>query len=353
VADATAVYAAANTQRNIAIAVAIVLAVGWLLFVIAANAGRSPSESKAEIELAPNRKVPPSDNDLEGPRLERVLGWGVVSLALLALGLPLYQLAEPGRQAGAERGFDNRAVKRGEALFTEGFDCAGCHGPEGVGGSTSYTLTDAETGEISQVTWQAPALNTVLLRFNPDEVRDIIIYGRKNTPMPAWGVEGGGPMNDQQVDDLVAYLMSIRVSPEEARKQSAEQLAAARRAPGNEGKGDGELLFQLHCARCHTMGWSYQGEGHPPGVQGGGAFGPNLRDGVTVRQFPRIEDHIDFLAAVEAIDRGEYEGVEVAVGSDAEEAYGVRGEGSGRMPGFGLMLTEEQIRAIVEYERGL
>jgi mono/diheme cytochrome c family protein len=46
-----------------------------------------------------------------------------------------------------------------------------------------------------------------------------------------------------------------------------------------------------------------------------------------------------------------------------EKAYGTRGIGSGRMPGFGDrgegedhvtgQLTEAQIRAIVEYERSL
>ena len=35
------------------------------------------------------------------------------------------------------------------------------------------------------------------------------------------------------------------------------------------------------------------------------------------------------------------------------QAYGVHGQGTGRMPGFAQMLTEEQIQAIVEYERNL
>ena len=35
------------------------------------------------------------------------------------------------------------------------------------------------------------------------------------------------------------------------------------------------------------------------------------------------------------------------------EQYGQRGIASGRMPYFGDMLTEEQIKAVVDYERGL
>jgi mono/diheme cytochrome c family protein len=62
-----------------------------------------------------------------------------------------------------------------------------------------------------------------------------------------------------------------------------------------------------------------------------------LIDGVTLRQFPDVLKHLEFVTG----------------GSDFEKAYGARGVGTGRMPGFGQMLSEAQIRAIVEYERSL
>jgi mono/diheme cytochrome c family protein len=106
---------------------------------------------------------------------------------------------------------------------------------------------------------------------------------------------------------------------------------------------DGAALFDAFCARCHTKGWSY-GE---PDVQGGGALGPNLTNGDTLRQFPDLQSMLDFITS----------------GSQFEKPYGVRGVGTSRMPGFGDrgegdlkvtgQLTEAQIRAIVEYERTL
>jgi mono/diheme cytochrome c family protein len=33
--------------------------------------------------------------------------------------------------------------------------------------------------------------------------------------------------------------------------------------------------------------------------------------------------------------------------------YGLNGQGSGRMPGFGSLLTDEQIEAVVQYVRSL
>jgi mono/diheme cytochrome c family protein len=87
------------------------------------------------------------------------------------------------------------------------------------------------------------------------------------------------------------------------------------------------------CARCHTKGYSYG----DPQVTGGGAFGPNLTGGSSIRQFPNKQDMIEFLK----------------VGSEYGKRYGEQGQGSGRMPGFGAIYTDEQLKAIVEYVRGL
>jgi hypothetical protein len=73
---------------------------------------------------------------------------------------------------------------------------------------------------------------------------------------------------------------------------------------------------------------------------GGGAFGPNLTGGVTRRQFPDEELMLEFITN----------------GSEFGKPYGTRGQGGnegGGMPGFGRVLTPEQIEAIIEYERGL
>jgi mono/diheme cytochrome c family protein len=43
----------------------------------------------------------------------------------------------------------------------------------------------------------------------------------------------------------------------------------------------------------------------------------------------------------------------VSEGSVNGAGYGRQGQGSGKMPGFGALLTDEQIEAIVEYVRGL
>ena len=124
---------------------------------------------------------------------------------------------------------------------------------------------------ISVVDWRAPALNTVLLRYSREEVTFILTYGRPGTPMPAWGVLGGGPLNPQQVQNLIDYLETQQVTPEEAQANAEEAVARYLDAEFEDGdpvfESEGEALFNLGlldnfaggayaCARCHTAGWS-------------------------------------------------------------------------------------------------
>jgi mono/diheme cytochrome c family protein len=54
-----------------------------------------------------------------------------------------------------------------------------------------------------------------------------------------------------------------------------------------------------------------------------------------------------------AVD-GEFVRGQLPTGDRAKGAkYGTQGQGTGRMPGFGNMLTDEQIAAIAEYVRSL
>jgi mono/diheme cytochrome c family protein len=341
--------------------IGLILAVGWLVYAMF-NARSARRELGAEIELAPNRRPYYSDEELEGKRLELVQFVGVLLLIVIVIGLPLYWVFEPSRQAGARDAAQRQLAGWGAELFAPtadgGFNCAGCHGGmNATGGSAPFSITDAATGEVRSVSWRAPALNTVLYRFSAEEVRYIITYGRPGTPMSAWGLDGGGPLNAQQVDSLIAYIASIQVTREACDQSEADdpncptghlptamqqQIEQAARQSVEDGtaKSYGEALFNLElasgaysCARCHTSGWSYG----DPQESGQGGLGPNLTGGSTNAHFPDVAEMEDFVS----------NGTENGVG------YGEQGQGSGKMPGFGRLLTEEQIAAIVEYERGL
>ena len=57
------------------------------------------------------------DEVLEGPRLERLLTWGLVASFASAVFIPAYWLPEGPRQEAFQERFDHEAVERGELIF--------------------------------------------------------------------------------------------------------------------------------------------------------------------------------------------------------------------------------------------
>ena len=204
--------------------VLLVLTGGWASSSCTSSAVRAHATTPGgEVELAPNRKPYYDDDVLEGTRLDAVPRWAFVMLIIIAIGLPVYWLREPvRRQEPASTGAPSTSSTRPpsgarscssprpatEPTPREPTSAAPTATvPEGVGGVASYVITDPAPGRPpNQVQWAAPALDTVVLRFRPDERAHDPRLRPANTPMPAWGVEGGGAMNEQQIDDLVEYL---------------------------------------------------------------------------------------------------------------------------------------------------
>lgn len=370
---------------SVVLFLAIVIGIGYAV----ANIKNSRAEVGSEIELAPNRRPYLSDEELEGPKLTRTLTMGMIGMLVLAITLPLYWLAEPGRQAGAIKNVEAKFISRGSQMFAPtaagGFNCSFCHGGmDAEGSSVTYTITDSTGAYVRTVNWYAPALNTVLLRYSRAQVEYVLTYGRPFSPMPAWGIAGGGPLNAQQIQNLVDYLETIQITPAASQKQVKDELAKMRTLKNADGSlrypksvPDGELLFNLGyddgfaggayaCGRCHTSGWSE----HDKTADGTGAMGPALRDGDTLQRFP-----------------GSVEGPTqqrdfICLGSQVGKLYGLNGQGTGRMPGFcqtpeeypdpqstgevgvqkkaasdpatvGGMLTQKEVEEIVAYERSL
>ena len=380
---------AASTVTTIGAVIAVLVGIGAIVFLVA-NLRASRPEIGSEIELAPNRKPYLNDEELETTRLNRTLRWALVLLVICSVAIPLYWLAEPSRQSGAIEEFERVFATRGEERYVEGSQCQNCHGPEGVGGVAPYTITDSDNQFVATVQWRAPALNTVLLRFSREEVTYIINYGRPFSPMVGWGASvNKGPLNEQQISNLVDYLATIQLSPDEAREEIGTELAVELGLLSEEDTGDpdavdaaieqidysdpqvGELLFNLgrdtsfaggaySCGRCHTRGWSINPD--PETIEptdadlsdyvgfpdGSGALGPNLTGGLIPRQFASVDELVEF----------------ISTGSVDGEPYGNNGIGSGKMPSFGDdpnteevegdgMMSEEMIRAIADYEANL
>ncbi|MPZ86623.1 MAG: c-type cytochrome [Nitriliruptorales bacterium] len=246
-----------------AIAIGILVLAGILVIVLlTTNANRRRRRLE---DVPPGMRPAYSDEELERSVLERYMQWGMVLTVGLALFFPLYWLNESRRLNSETQDFFVEAVVRGEEQYQA--NCAECHAPDMGGGAAPSPYSDSS--------WPVPALNNIATRYaenrNVTDVQDFIIQtlqrGRPGTPMPTWGGAYGGPMTDQQIEDITAYILANQV------EEVTEATAAA--------NVSGEELYVGNCAKCH-------------GEDLEGVVGPSLI-GVTERHSP--EDILGILTS--------------------------------------------------------
>jgi len=114
---------------------------------------------------------------------------GIWVFLVLVLSFPAYKLTEDARMNEALRSQDQAQTTTGGQLWS--LNCAECHGAMGEG-------------------VDAPALNSqeFLSSVTDQQIQGIIAGGIPGSEMPAWLADYGGPLTQQQIKALVAYIRS-------------------------------------------------------------------------------------------------------------------------------------------------
>ncbi len=144
----------------------------------------------------------------------------ILTLAIL-VSFQIYILREPQRIAAVTNQDKAIAVSAGQQLFKD--NCVTCHGANGE-------------GDIG------PALNdkTFLQTTADGTIFSVISSGIPGTQMPAWNQSHGGPLTDENVNQLVAFLRSWQ-----------DTAPDRRNAPLRGDAGNGIVIFNGVCAICH------------------------------------------------------------------------------------------------------
>ncbi len=208
--------------------------------------------------------------------------WGEILTAEQLDALVKYTL-ESGQGRGSEAGAQ---------LFAA--NCAPCHGPFGEGGPNP-----TRPGDII-----APISSAEFLKTRDDlTLRNIISQGQPTFGMSPFGAAYGGPLSDEQIDALVAFIRSWQANPpvELPPEVSPGQAAIS-----------GAQIYEKVCAQCH-------------GTQGEGGTGPAFNT-------PEFRDKHTDAELFDVIDHG-------------REAT--------PMIAWGEILTTEQIQQLVSYVHSL
>jgi len=123
-------------------------------------------------------------------------------------------------------------IEEGQKLFAA--SCTGCHGKYGEGGPNP-----ARPGDIIH-----PISTSDFLTTRDDEtVHAIIAQGQPNLGMVPFSTDNGGPLDDEQIDYIVAFMRSWESNPPV--KPAADREVTPTPAI------TGQDIFARTCAQCH------------------------------------------------------------------------------------------------------
>jgi mono/diheme cytochrome c family protein len=203
-------------ETNLAGAALVVFGAILFFLFLALFALRHRSKGR-KPEVPATMSPGPSDQALETPQLLKLQGWGVVLVAFMVLWFPVQWLLEPGRNLSQEEALKTESIARGEKAvhpFTEenqlGVGCVRCHGNELKGGAIN--ALDANGNPIVA---NPPNLTTICggakyghpAIFTVDDIEQVIKEGRN--AMPSWSIRYAGALDDQQINDIVLYLVDL------------------------------------------------------------------------------------------------------------------------------------------------
>jgi mono/diheme cytochrome c family protein len=213
---AMTLLAALSTGKAILLGVAA--GIGLVVLVGAIATGIRRPRGPRGPDIPPAMRAGPSDPDLEVPLRERLYAWGMVAVVILAIWVAAVFLRENVSNKNDTLALLAASIERGK-LTTEpgneenqiGFNCQRCHGPGLHGGQNVFNGNVVIVPNLETVCG-GTAFGHPLIK-SLDDVINTIAQGRTGTDMPSWSVRFAGAMDDQQINDLVNYILSIQQVP--------------------------------------------------------------------------------------------------------------------------------------------
>jgi mono/diheme cytochrome c family protein len=225
----------------------LLLVLGAALVVLTAGVLFLRHRTRGERPEVPYAMRPgPSDTALETPLLHRLQGWGVVLVVFFVAWFPLQWLLEPSRNLTQEEDLKTLAVERGALAvlpFSEenqlGVGCVRCHGPELQGGVIVSGTTYAQPPNLQTICGGNLVDPPHTAIASIDDIYQVIYQGRN--AMPSWSIRYAGALTDQQINDIVMYLVDMSSQHVDPKDNICTNPDAVKRAT-EKAQTDGTVL---------------------------------------------------------------------------------------------------------------
>jgi len=186
---------------------------------------------------------------------------GTIAFMLTMILLGLIALFEPARLEETTLAYEARKIEKGANLFVN--NCVECHGVEGKA-QECVTFSGEEKTCIGLPLNHAPLLcgdpSQRLIQMGWEGSKENFIHqtiaaGRPPTEMPTWSREFGGPMEDYQIEQLVAYILNWSEDPamcgEGAVVETVEWPESWEDLPEGDAEAGAEQYQSNACYACH------------------------------------------------------------------------------------------------------
>lgn len=188
---------------------------------------------------------------------------GILFVLLSSSMILYYGLNEPNRMAQYELHQRAHAIEVGAELFD--INCKGCHGPQGEGVPGLWPpLNDRYffTQRLTEVGWSGTQEDYIIATVSSGRLtstRPDKYPGQGRPVMPAWSERYGGPLREDQIRNIAAFVMNWKNT---APDRQMEQAGAPAGPPvgtdinvelpaGDAVRGEG-LASTQGCVVCHV-----------------------------------------------------------------------------------------------------
>jgi len=219
--------------------------------------------------------------------------------------------------SGAQEMDDGDLVKRGAYLVQGPGHCGACHTPRGVA-MHEKAYDDSDPAYLSGATidgWYAPSLRT--LNLPPEELKSLLLTGRSKHAAISGSMgevveQSTQYLTDRDADAIVHYLLSLN--------RGAAAPSPVPPSAGIPTNLAGKALYLRYCSTCH------------------GAAGQGTDDNVPSLSGNPMVQVADPTPLVRVITHG-------------AETPNTKGNVSFRMPAYGDVLSDDEIRDVTNFVR--
>ena len=183
---------------------------------------------------------------------------GTLSLVITMILLGYVAVTEQDRMANFSTAYTAREIEAGATLFES--NCSLCHGLDGKGTGLAPALNTPDLltngKRMAEANFAGTLHDFILLTVSAGRPRASAVFSQYPQRMPTWSQDYGGPLRDDQINYIVAYVMNwapalANVTPEPTQPMVAVGIDITQKLPAGDPAVGQQEVQTAGCTACH------------------------------------------------------------------------------------------------------